>query len=56
MKNPKLKSHFYDLTDCDSLVKMAGSKKILDLSKNLLKSNTVFVDNPQVRIDHPKES
>ncbi len=55
-KNPKLKSHFYDLTRyCDSLVKMAGSKKILDLSKNLLKSNTVFVDNPQVRIDHPKE-
>ena len=30
-------------------------KKKFRFSKNLLKSNTVFVDNPQVRIDHPKE-
>lgn len=54
--NPKLKSHLYDLSKyCDSLVGLAGSKKFLDLAKVILKSNTAFIDTPQVRIDHPKE-
>ena len=55
-KSPKLKSHMYDLTKyCDSLIKIAGSQKLLKISKLLLESKTVFVDTPQVRIDHPKE-
>ena len=55
-ENPKLKSHLYDLTKyCDSLVRLAGSKKFLDYAKVILNSNTAFIDSPQVRIDHPKE-
>ena len=55
-KSPKLKSHIYDLSKyCDSLVEIASSKKFLDISKLLLKSKTVFIDTPQVRVDHPKE-
>ena len=55
--NPKLKSHLYDLTKyCDSLVRLAGSKKFLNHAKMILKTNTAFIDTPQVRIDHPKEN
>ena len=55
--NPNLKSHLYDLTKyCDSLVRLAGSKKFLDHAKTILKTKTAFIDTPQVRIDHPKEN
>lgn len=55
--NPKLKSHFYDLTKyCDSLIDIAGSNKFLKYAKLFLNSKTVFVDTPQIRIDHTKEN
>lgn len=55
-KNPKLKSHFYDLTKyCDVLVGLAGLDKFLKYAKLFLNSKTVFIDTPQVRIDHPQE-
>ena len=41
---------------CDSLVRLAGSKKFLDHAKTILKTKTAFIDTPQVRIDHPKEN
>ncbi len=56
-RNPKLKSHLYDLTKyCDSLIRLAGSKKFLEHAKIILKTKTAFIDTPQVRIDHPKEN
>jgi len=54
--NPKLKSHFYDLTRCcDSFVTLAGSKKLLKYAKFFLNSKTIFVSGWQIRADHPKE-
>lgn len=51
--NPKLKSHFYDLTKfVDEIINLAGSKKFVNIAKLLLKSKTVLVDSPQIRIDH----
>ena len=55
-KNPKLKSHFYDLTRCcDSLISLAGSKKLLKYAKLFSNSKTVFVEGWQVRTDHRNE-
>ena len=55
-KNPKLKSHFYDLTQySDKIVNLAGSDKFLKYAKLFLDSKTTFIEAPQVRIDHPKE-
>jgi len=54
--NPKLKSHYYDLTKyCDSLISIASSDKFLKYAKLFLNSKTTFVDTPQIRIDHPDE-
>ena len=52
-KNKKLKSHYYDLTKLlDILVKISVSEKFLKTAKKLLKSKTVLVDTPQIRVDH----
>ena len=55
-KDPKLKSHFYDLTRCcDSFVTLAGSKKLLKYAKLFSNSKTIFVEGWQVRADHRSE-
>ncbi len=55
-KNKILKSHFYDLTKLlEGIVNLAVSKKFVDIGKQLLKSNTIIVDTPQIRADHKSD-
>jgi len=52
-KNPKLKSHFYDMIKyMDGLQQISTSKKILNIAKKIMKENVVAVGTSQVRIDH----
>jgi len=55
-KNKTLKSHYYDYTRLlDSIVQIGSSKKFIKISKLLLKSKTVLIDSPQIRVDHFKD-
>ena len=54
--NPNLKSHFYNMLpylDCVNTI--ASSKKILNIVKFLLKSETVFINGQRIRLDHKED-
>tara|TARA_Y100000590_G_C15704059_1_gene1007903 strand:- start:68 stop:862 length:795 start_codon:yes stop_codon:yes gene_type:complete len=52
-RNPKLKSHFYDMIRfMDSVNQITNSKRLLKVSKKIMKESSVAVGTSQVRIDH----
>ena len=55
-KDPKLKAHFYDMIRfIDGVNEITNSKKILNLSKKIMKEKAIFVGTSQIRIDHKED-